>query len=191
MERAGDVVAEVAKTADVVIACFHGGGEGPEALHTPDGKEYLATSKEYRGTVVQLARTLVDRGASLVVGFGAHHVRAMEWYRGRLIAYALGNGVTYGPFNLRHPNRLSAALDVTFGADGHIEDARIHPYMMRYPGYPVPDMRGWTWAHVRKLSREDFPASGTLVLDDGRLAAPTAAPAAGAASQVAGPQRAP
>lgn len=194
VERAGDVVAALAAEADVVVACFHGGGEGAEALHTPDRKEYLATSKEYRGNVVELARTLVDRGASLVVGFGAHHVRAMEWYRGRLIAYALGNGVTYGPFNLRSPNRMAAALDVTFGADGGIEEARIHPFLLRYPGFPVPDGRGWTYSHVRRLSRADFPASGTRVLADGRLVPPDAGAreqAGPASSRVGGPRAAP
>ena len=34
---------------------------------------------------------MIDAGADLVVGHGPHVLRGMEFYKGRLIAYSLGN----------------------------------------------------------------------------------------------------
>lgn len=174
IERAGDRVAALKAEVDVVIALFHGGGEGEGAIHTPRGKEYLP-SGEYRGRVVALSRHLIDRGADLVAGFGAHHVRAMEWYRGRLIAYSLGNAVTWGPFNLRHPNALALVLEVELAADGRVLAARAHPFRIRYPGYPVPDPRAAVLRHVGKLSRADFPRSAVRFGPTGEIALPASA----------------
>ena len=39
---------------------------------------------------------MIDAGADLVVGHGPHVLRGMEFYKGRLIAYSLGNFAGYG-----------------------------------------------------------------------------------------------
>ncbi len=69
-------VAEAAGRADLVVVCFHWGAEGME------------TPKEYQRI---LARLAIDHGADLVIGHHPHVVQPLEWYRGRLIAYSLGN----------------------------------------------------------------------------------------------------
>ena len=80
---------ERAAGADVVIFSFHGGAEGAKARHVP-GKLELAWG-EKRGDVKALARAAVDAGADVVIGHGPHVLRAMELYKGKLIAYSLGN----------------------------------------------------------------------------------------------------
>jgi poly-gamma-glutamate synthesis protein (capsule biosynthesis protein) len=70
--------------ADLVIVSFHWSAER------------LQTQKEYQQI---LARIAVDNGADLVIGHHPHVIQPLEWYRGRLIAYSLGNFVfaSYSP----------------------------------------------------------------------------------------------
>ena len=42
---------------------------------------------------VELAHGLIDRGVDLVIGSHPHVLQGMEWYKGKLIAYSLGNFV--------------------------------------------------------------------------------------------------
>ena len=62
---------------------------------------------ENRGNVVAFSHAVVDAGADVVIGHGPHVLRGMEWYRGRLIAYSLGNFAGYKVFALGGP--LSSA----------------------------------------------------------------------------------
>ena len=55
---------------------------------------------ENRGNVYELAHLMVDHGADVILGHGAHVVRAIEVYNQRVIAYSLGNFLTYSRFNL-------------------------------------------------------------------------------------------
>ena len=74
---------------DILVVTFHGGAEGAEAQHVPNGPEELG--KEPRGDLRNWAHAVVDAGANIVVGHGPHVFRGMEFYRGTLIAYSLGN----------------------------------------------------------------------------------------------------
>lgn len=162
---AAAIVRRAAADTDVLVVGFHGGTEGAGSLHTPRGPERLGS--EYRGEVVKLARALVDAGAHLVVGFGPHLPRAMEFHRHRLIAYSLGNFATYGPFNLKGAGGLSLILEARFDVTGALVAARIHPLKVEKPGIPKPDPVGATLAHLRALSREDFPESYPCIAGNG------------------------
>lgn len=62
--------------ADVVIACFH-------------------WSEEYQyhpnASMVVLAHKACDAGADMVIGQHPHTVQSIEWYKGKFVAYSLGN----------------------------------------------------------------------------------------------------
>lgn len=65
-----------AKGADIIVAVFHWSNE----LETvPDGNQ------------VTLAHLAIDEGADLVVGHHPHVVQGIETYKGKTIAYSLGN----------------------------------------------------------------------------------------------------
>ncbi|HRE87760.1 MAG TPA: CapA family protein [Myxococcota bacterium] len=167
IELAGEKVAALRRHNDVIIVLVHGGGEGREYRYVRFGKEYAG--REYRGQLVKLSRHLVDQGADLVVGFGSHMPRAMELYEGRLIAYALGNFLTYGPFDLKLPNNLSAILEVEFGKSGKPRSAKLEPVRLKHPGVPYPDKKGWATNYLRKISKANFPDSPLVILKDGTL----------------------
>ena len=125
------------------------------------------------------AHAVVDAGAALVVGSGPHVVRGMEVYRGRLVAYSLGNFATYGSFNLSGPNGLSLVLEVRLGPDGAFRGGRAVPVRQAKPGGPRLDPAGEILPILRRLSQEDFGPSAVRVGDDGALAAPEPGSAAG------------
>ena len=167
IEAAAAVVKAAKAKAHVVVVGFHGGTEGKDSLHTPRAAEFLG--QEPRGEVVKLSRALVDAGADLIVGFGPHLPRAMEFYKGKLIDYSLGNFVTYGPFNLKGASGLSLILEARFDKDARLVSAKVHPLIVVKPGIPEPDPKKQTLEHLRGLSKEDFPESYPAIGDDGSV----------------------
>src|SRR5262249_36006231 len=82
-------VAEMARLADIVIVFMHAGGEGAAFTHVPRGPE--EAFGEPRGDSRAFAHQAIDAGADLVLGSGPHVLRGVERYKGRLIAYSLGD----------------------------------------------------------------------------------------------------
>ncbi len=167
---AREVVAGLAAESDLVVVLFHGGAEGAAYQHVPTGPEPFLG--EDRGDVRAFAHAAVDAGAALVVGSGPHVVRGMEVYRGRLIAYSLGNFATYGSFNLSGPNGLSLVLEARLGPDGAFLGGRVHPVRQEKPGGPHLDPRGQVIPLLRSLSEADFGQSAVEVEADGTLRPP-------------------
>ena len=97
--RAAVIAAD--RTHELVFVSLHGGAEGSGATHVPKSEE--TAFGENRGDVYAFAHAMVDAGADLVLGHGPHVLRGMEIYRGRFIAYSLGNFAAWHGFNLRGP----------------------------------------------------------------------------------------
>jgi len=155
---------------DIVIVSFHGGKEGSRALHVPHGREFFYG--EDRGDLRDFTHRMIDAGADLVIGHGPHVLRAMEIYKGRLIAYSLGNFATYGRFNLRGANGLGVVLETTLAKDGTFEGGQLFPTRQEGAGIPVVDEQAEAVDLMRMLSAEDFPTTGVQIAQDGTLGAP-------------------
>lgn len=147
-------VAWLARAHDIVVVSFHAGAEGPEARHVPKTPE--EHFGEPRGDVYAFAHAVVDAGADLVLGHGPHVLRAMERYRGRLIAYSLGNFSSFKTFDLRGPGGDSVILEAELAVDGALVAARLHPLRLRRDGRPGVDPTAAGVATVRALSAEDL-----------------------------------
>ena len=87
-----------AEGADLVVVNMHGGAEGSDKTHVTHGTEWFLG--ENRGDPCRFSHAVIDAGADLVVGHSPHVLRGMEWYKGRLIAYSIGNFAGYGVFSL-------------------------------------------------------------------------------------------
>jgi hypothetical protein len=169
-------VSDAAAQADIVVVTFHGGAEGAEAIRVPEGAEtYLG---EQRGDLRAFSHAMVDAGADLVVGHGPHVLRGMEVYRGRLVAYSLGNFAGYGSaFNLAGPLSTSMVLRAVLEPDGSLRRGRIHPTVLTSDGTPAPG--GDAIAIVRSLSQQDFAGSAPRIGDDGTILPPATGSAGG------------
>lgn len=161
----------VARAADrypFVIVTMHLGAEGRRAQNTRDATERFLGAD--RGNPVAFADAAVRGGAGLVVGHGPHVMRAIEWRdRGALIAYSLGNLLTYGPFNLREPLNRGAVLCATVDTAGRVSAASLASTVQRSPGILERDRAHRASVLVDSLSRIDFPATGARLGASGEL----------------------
>ncbi len=156
------LVADLKKRHDLVFVSFHGGAEGVGAARVPVGVETFLG--ENRGDVRAFAHTVVDAGADLVLGSSPHLLRAVELYKGRLIAYSLGNFSTWDTFNLTGPLGITGILEVQLAPNGVATRVELVPAVLAKPGRPVLDPARQGVALVRNLSALDF---GSPLLDEG------------------------
>ncbi len=164
------LVKEAAAKNDIVIVSFHGGAEGPNADHVVQGKElYLG---ENRGDLRAFTHAVVDAGADLVIGHGPHVLRGMELYRGRLIAYSLGNFATYGRFNLAGAAGVGVILHAELAPDGAFVGGKLLPTVQVDKGIPKRDPAAKAVALIRKLSQADFPATAPKISEAGEISSP-------------------
>lgn len=153
VEAAREIVAELKNEYDLVVVSFHGGAEGAPAMRVTDAEEEFMG--ENRGNVVRFARAAVDAGADLVLGHGPHVPRAIEVYRGKLIAYSLGNFAVYSMFNIKGPSGLGYVLQAELDPEtGDVLRFRTPSVTLRHPGIPEPDPSGTAEALLRTLSEE-------------------------------------
>ncbi len=163
------------ETADLVLVTFHGGAEGKSRCRVPTGAEMFYN--ENRGDLRVFARAMIDAGADLVFGHGPHVVRGMEIYKGRLIAYSLGNFATYGGFNLTGMSGLALILEAHLAADGTFLGGKAHAVKQPAPGGPKLDAEREVLPLLRDLSVADFADTAVRIGADGTLLPPAKAAA--------------
>jgi hypothetical protein len=121
----------------LVLVTFHGGAEGTAHMAVPLGPEtYLG---ENRGDLVRLAHAMIDAGAAAVIGHGPHVPRALEVYKGHLIAYSLGNFATAAGINVSGATGLAPLLLMDLAADGQVLDHSIVSFRQRMNQGPKLD----------------------------------------------------
>jgi hypothetical protein len=172
IERSAAVVDSVRPLVDLLIVTFHGGAEGARAVHTGVAAESLGT--EPRGDLRRWARAVIDAGADAVIGHGPHVLRGMEFYRDRLIAYSLGNFLTYRGFNLEGPLGITGVLRLEFSGGRTLRRARLVPMFQARRQGPMPDPNRRAVHLIRRLSLEDFGSTAAVVTDGGDIRPPSA-----------------
>jgi hypothetical protein len=152
------IVRRAAEAYPRLVVTMHLGAEGARAMRTRDTTEIFLGID--RGNPVAFARAAADAGADLVVGHGPHVMRAVEWRGDALIAYSLGNLVTYGPFTMTPPLDRGGVLCAVLDDSGVVRHAALRSTRQRPPGLVSPDIHGGAAALADSLTRLDFPRSG-------------------------------
>ena len=137
------VVAGRAAGAELLVALAHWGEEW-----------HFGASDDQR----RAAHDMIDAGFDLVVGMHSHVLGPAEIYRGRLIAYSLGNFISdFRPLATRTGAIL--AVEIRKGADGRVavSDFEFHPVLVEpgnhvvYPlGAPRTEEQEAAWALARE-----------------------------------------
>lgn len=161
------IVSALAARFDIVIASCHMGAEGRQARRLTGGTEIYAG--ENRGNPQAIARLLIDAGADVVLGHGPHVVRALDLYKGRLIAYSLGNFCTYGGFNVSGINGYAPLLEANLDGEGRFLRGRVHSFSQHGRSGPRADGSRRVVAELRELMSLDAPSSGLVLDEDGTL----------------------
>lgn len=164
------LIAQARREASIVVVYMHAGAEGPNADHVTRHEEYFYG--EDRGNPYVFAHRAIDDGATAVIASGPHVVRGLEWYRGHLIAYSLGDFTNYEAFATVGDLHLSFVLHLALSAPGVVRSASLSPVLIEPGGQAVPDPHGTVIGLLNTLSRSDFGSSAALVSSAGVVQRP-------------------
>ena len=166
-ENIKSIIQHLDSLSDIVIASFHAGAEGSKHRHVMRKREYYYG--EDRGNVFELAHLMIDLGADVVFGHGPHVVRAIEVYENKMIAYSLGNFLTYGRFNLEGYTGEAPILELRTDTNGKFLSGQIHSFRQRYDLGPQIDPNFSALKTIQQLSLEDFPENPIFIDDNGSI----------------------
>lgn len=157
IDRSKELMSELDSIYDIIIVTFHGGMESKDTLHTKDMTEYYYN--ENRGNLIKFSHAVIDAGADLIIGHGPHVPRAMEIYNDRLIAYSLGNFLTYTNVNTQGIAGYAPLLEVMLNDDGTLHNVNVHSFYQKKWHGVRRDPENRAFKLIKKLSIEDFPNS--------------------------------
>jgi hypothetical protein len=112
---------------------------------------------------------MVDAGADVILGHGPHVTRAMELYKGRLIAYSLGNFCTYGRFNLKSHNGIAPILRIKINTEGEFIEGSLTSVFQKPKKGPLIDPKNRAVNEVIELTSQDFPETNLSVNSRGKI----------------------
>jgi hypothetical protein len=169
LDAAAAVIGKAKGQADLVVVQVHMGAEGSDKTHVKPGNELYFG--ENRGDPIKFSHTVVDAGADLVVGHGPHVLRGMEFYKGKLIAYSLGNFAGGGrTLSRTGVLKYSGVLHVSLTRTGEYVQGKFVSTYLNDAGVPTRDKadeRGRKM--VAELSRTDFDETAAVIGADGGI----------------------
>ncbi len=167
LSKAKALVQKARQHADIVVISVHAGAEGTGAMRVRNQTEFFAG--ENRGNLVQFSQTMIDNGADLILGHGPHIPRALELYKGKLIAYSLGNFMGYRTLSTAGELAYSLVLEVELNNQGDFVSGKIIPVLLSRDGVPYPDRQGRSIKLIRQLTQSDFPKTRLIIDNNGRI----------------------
>ena len=167
IEAGKKLVAQAQKNADFVVISFHGGAEGTGALNVRNKTEYFYG--ENRGNLVLFTHSMIDAGADLILGHGPHVPRALELYKGKLIAYSLGNFMGYRTLSTSGELGYSLILEAKVNPQGDFIEGKIIPVQLDSQGIPNLDNRDKSINLIRNLTEKDFPKTPLKIDNNGQI----------------------
>jgi poly-gamma-glutamate capsule biosynthesis protein CapA/YwtB (metallophosphatase superfamily) len=167
-----EVIQKAKGEADLVVVQVHMGAEGSEKGHVKPGNEIYFG--ENRGDPIEFSHAVIDAGADVVIGHGPHVLRGMQFYRGKLIAYSLGNFAGGGKtLSSDGVLKYGGILHVSLTKDGGWAGGEFLSTYMNSAGVPTRDSaneRGR--ALVAALSADDFGDTAAKIGKDGSISPP-------------------
>ncbi len=167
LKAGAEVVKKAKQKADIVVISVHAGAEGTGAINVRNKTEFFYG--ENRGNMVLFSRTMIDAGADLILGHGPHVMRALELYKGKLIAYSLGNFMGYRTLSTAGELGQSLILDVKMNPQGDFVSGKIIPVQLNSRGIPFIDDDFRSVGLMRRLTRSDFPNTDLKIDDKGQI----------------------
>nr|WP_228057592.1 CapA family protein [Tychonema sp. LEGE 07203] len=167
LKAGAEIVKKAKQKADIVVISVHAGAEGTGAQNVRNKTEFFYG--ENRGNMVLFSRTMIDAGADLILGHGPHVTRALELYKGKLIAYSLGNFMGYRTLSTAGALGQSLILDVKMNPQGDFVSGKIIPVELDSKGIPSVDKDFRSVGLIRRLTKSDFPNTGLTIDNKGQI----------------------
>ncbi|MCR4829623.1 MAG: CapA family protein [Bacteroidales bacterium] len=160
-----EIIKQLRDSCDILIVSIHGGAEGKSQAHLPMGREIFY--EENRGDLRRFAHLCIDQGTDIVFGHGPHVCRAMESYKGHLIAYSLGNFCTPAGMNINGILGYAPVLEARINIKGELIDGQIHSFIQKGANGPRRDPKNKAAQAIRELTKEDFDDAHLLITNNG------------------------
>jgi hypothetical protein len=174
LATAKTLITKAKSEANLVVVYMHAGAEGSAATHVTGSEETYVG--EDRGNPEAFAHMAIDDGAALVIASGPHVLRGMEFYKGHLIAYSLGNFSGYHNFGTDGILDLSGILQVTLAGDGSFTSGHFTSTVLSSVGQPFLDSSDSAAHLMNQLSAADFSTDAATILPSGALSSPSSTP---------------
>jgi len=158
LPRAKEILAEVRKKCDILIVSMHIGAEG--ARHSRITRNSELFVGENRGNPYVFARFAIDNGADMVIGHGPHVPRAVDLYKGKFIAYSLGNFATNTSVNIAGESGYAPIVKIRTDRKGDFIDGEIVSAIQRGERgerRPYLDPTGACIKEMKRLTEIDLP----------------------------------
>ena len=168
IEEAVSLIKMLNDSCDIVIVSMHAGAEGSKYNHITRKDEIFVG--ENRGNPYSFAHRAIDAGADIVWGHGPHVVRAVDLYKGRFIAYSLGNFATYGTINVNGISGYAPIIEVETDRSGKFIRGKIHSAIQHKAEGPRWDSSYRVAKEIRNLTQQDFPESTLSISEAGDMA---------------------
>ncbi|MGN6474263.1 MAG: CapA family protein [Mycobacteriales bacterium] len=168
LDAAAALIRKARSQVRVVVVYMHAGAEGSDKTHVTGQEEHAFG--EDRGNPEKFAHMAIREGASLVIASGPHVLRGMQFYRGHLIAYSLGNFANFHNFGGGGILSESAILHVTLTPKGGFVTGRLRSVVLDSEGRA--SLGGPSIATVRSLSKRDFGAQAARLSHTGVIRKP-------------------
>jgi poly-gamma-glutamate capsule biosynthesis protein CapA/YwtB (metallophosphatase superfamily) len=167
LQKVKQILDTLKSMSDIVIVSFHGGAEGKDYSHLPQGKETFLG--EDRGSLRQFAHFCIDNGADVVYGHGPHIVRCIEVYQNRFIAYSLGNFCTPYGVNLTGISGYAPVVSIKIDNTGRFINGDIHSFIQIRGAGPRTDNANAVAKQMKSLSEVDVPNSQAKIDSIGHI----------------------
>lgn len=168
LQTVKSILDSLRKCTDLIVVSFHGGAEGKDKSHLPLGKEMFL--KEDRGSLRDFARFCIDNGADVVYGHGPHVVRCVEVYKGRFIAYSLGNFCTPYGISITGISGYAPVIVVKVNADGEFTEGQIYSFVQKRGQGPCTDRGNLAVRQIQALTTADIATPCITITKDGKIA---------------------
>lgn len=161
------IIDNLKATSDIVIVSFHGGAEGRDKRHLPQGTEMFLG--EDRGNLREFAHFCIDNGVDVVFGHGPHVCRAMEVYKGKFIAYSLGNFCTPYGMSLTGISGYAPVVTINIDKEGRFLSGKIHSFIQQRGVGPRKDGTDAVAREIKSLTESDIQGSPIRIDDKGNI----------------------
>ena len=161
------IIDDLKPKCDILIVTFHGGAEGRDKCHLPQGMETFLG--ENRGNLREFTHFCIDNGADVVFGHGPHVCRAMEIYKGKFIAYSLGNFCTPYGISLTGISGYAPVVTINITKEGRFLSGKIHSFIQQRGVGPRKDDTNAVAREIKALTESDIKGSPIRIDDEGNI----------------------
>jgi len=169
-EKSKRLIAELRKKSDIVIVSMHIGAEGSNQTHITRKTENFVG--ENRGNPYEFARLAIDSGADMVFGHGPHVPRAIDIYKGKFIAYSLGNFATNTSVNISGVSGYAPIVKIKTDSKGNFIEGEIFSAIQKGENgarRPILDSTGACIKKIKELTEADVPETELSIDKNGKI----------------------